>query len=269
MKKVILALALCFVAAPAFADKPAPAPVHHKKHKKVVVVVPPPAPPVAPPVVVEPPVVPPAVVVVPPPPAPVPPPKAVFVPKKLCGLKPSCPDWESKGFIPEAHLAIGVGAQAPWASGLLGLRMEFPVGYGGLGIEPFISIPYGVGADVMIYAFRNKVVQVYPISVGAMINWNYNQDHGAFGTNAKFLSDQDVNRLWDLRLGAGVSVKLACHVFLALDWRVSIPDPVKLNAEDHICQNCGKGGASRYLDANTAVANAFAQSQLYVGVLIR
>jgi len=265
MKKVILVLAtLCCFVAPAFADKPAPPP--HKKHKhKVTVVVPPPAP-VSPPVVEAPPVVLPPPVVVPPP-APVPPPKPVFVPKKICGLKPTCPDWESRKFIPEAHLAVGVGAQAPWASGLLGLRMEFPVGLGAFGIEPFVSIPYGVGADFMIYAFHNNVVQFYPLSVGAMINWNYGQKTGAFGTNARFLSDQDINRLWDLRLGAGVSVKLACHVFLAFDWRVSIPDPVKLAKDDHVCVNCGNG--SHYLDANTAVGNAFAQSQLLVGILVR
>lgn len=262
MKKVILALAtLCCFAAPAFADKPAPPPVHHKKrHKKVVVVSPPP--PVAPPVVVEPPVTPPPVVVAPPPPVVVTP-KPVFVPHKLCGLKPTCPDWEEKNFVASAHLAIGAGAQAPWASGLLGVRMEFPKLY--LGIEPFVSLPYGVGVDGMVYAYRGKVVQFYPLSVGFMVNWNQS---GVFGTNVKYLSDNDINRIIDLRLGAGLQIKLACHVSLALDWRVSIPDPVKLGREDNVCESCGTHG-SRKLDANTAVGNAFAQSQLLVGILIR
>ena len=266
MKKLIVALALCCMAAPAFADKPAPPPVHHKKHKKVTVVTPPVE---APPVVVPPvetPTPPPPVVVAPPPPAVVVPPPVVKLPPKVVCLKAKCPDYENQVVIPSAHLAVGVGVQEPWASGLLGLRLEFPKAY--LGLEPFVSIPYGAGVDGMVYAYRGKVVQFYPLSVGFMLNWNYNQSTGAFGTHDRFLSVQDVNRLIDLRVGAGVQVKLACHVLLALDWRANIPDPVKLARENGVCHNCG-GAGSRALDAGAVVGNAFAQSQLYLGILIR
>jgi hypothetical protein len=253
MKKIILALTLCCFATPAFADKPAPHPVHHKQHKKVTVVTPPAdVPPVVAPPVVEP-TPPPPVVVAPPPPVVVAPPPVVVLPPKVCKL---CPPEGS--VVPNLHLAVGVGAQDPWASGLVGIRVEFPKAY--LGLEPFISIPYGVGLDGMVYAYRGKVVQFYPLSVGFMFNFAYNN-------NNLFLSDRDINRVIDLRLGAGVQVKLACHVKLALDWRVSIPDPVKLANENGVCRNCG--GRSLALDAPAAVGNAFAQSQLLLGVLIQ
>jgi hypothetical protein len=164
-------------------------------------------------------------------------------------------------------LAIGVGAQAPWSTGLIGARLEFPSAY--LGLEPFLSLPYGGGVDGLVYAYRGKTVQFYPLSVGFMLNWNYHSDHDAFfGTKARFLSDQDIDRLIDLRVGAGLQVKVACGVKLTIDWRVSIPDPVKLAREDGVCHNCGTHG-SRALDAGAAVGNAFAQSQLLVGVLFQ
>jgi len=262
MKKIMLALALCCIAAPAFADKPAPPPVRHKKHKVVIVV-----PPVEVPPVVVPPVepTPPPVVVVPPPPPVVvaPPPAVVVLPPKVCKI--GCPP-EGRVFQPNLHLGIGVGVQPPYASGLIGARLEFPSVY--LGLEPFISPTVGVGVDGLVYAYRGKVVQFYPLSVGFIINWNYNQSSGTFGMQDRFLSVQDVNRVIDLRVGAGIQIKLACHVKLAIDWRVSIPDPVKLAREDGVCHTCGEHG-SRALDAGAAVGNAFAQSQLILGVLIQ
>jgi hypothetical protein len=257
MKKVILALMLCGFVAPVFADKPAPHFVPHKKHKKVVVVVPPT---VLPPVVIPPiehvVLPPPMIVVVPPMPPTI---KPVAAPVMLC--KAGCVP-ESKVFLTSAHLAVGVGAQAPWASGLVGLRMEFPGVM--LGLEPFVSLPYGVGADGLLYMYRGPVVQI-PIAFGFMINWNYNQKTGMFGSDAKFLSDQDINRVIDLRMGAGVQVKLKCSTKLTVDWRVSIPDPAKLDNENNVCMSCGNH--AHKLDANTAVGNAFAQSQILVGLL--
>lgn len=263
MKKVILALALCLVAVPSFADKPAPH-IPHKKPRKKVVVIPPPVE-VVPPVVVAPPppVEEPPPVVVPPP---VTPPVAKLPPKKVC-LKPTCPDYENKVVIPSGHLGVGVGVQAPWASGLVGVRLEFPKAY--VGLEPFLSVPFGAGIDGMVYAYRGKVVQFYPLSVGFMLNFNYNQSQGVFGTSNKFLSIQNVDRLIDLRVGAGLQVKVACHVSLTFDWRVSIPDPVKLANEDGVCRFCSKNGNAYALDAGAVVGNAFAESQFMVGVLVR
>lgn len=74
----------------------------------------------------------------------------------------------------------------------------------------------------------------------------YNQPRGAINC---FLSDQDINRVIDLRLGMGVQIKVSCHVKLTIDWRVSIPDPVKLYNEDSVCLTCGKSGESVKLDA--------------------
>lgn len=256
MKKIIVALMLSCFAVPAFADKPAPRPpvFHKKKHKKVYCILPPTAlpPVVAPPVV---PVAPPVVVVVPPTPVVVVAPPVV-VPLCVVGCPP-------EGVVNTSlHLAVGVGAQNPWVSGLAGVRVEFPKVY--LGLEPFVSVPYGVGLDGMVYAYRGKVVQFYPLSVGFMLNFNYNKDP-VFG-KTKFLSDQDVNRVVDLRLGAGLQIKLACKIKLAIDWRVSIPDPVKLANNNGICRECATNGA-RALDAGTATKNAFAQSQVLVGIL--
>jgi hypothetical protein len=262
MKKVILAL-LCCMAVPAFADKPAPPPVHHKKHKKVTVVTPPVE---APPVVVPPvetPTPPPPVVVIPPlPPPAVVPPRPVL-PPKVC-KKEECPPegtWfgpTTGAVVPNVHIAVGLGAQNPWASGLAGARIEFPKAY--LGLEPFISMPNGFGVDGLVYAYRGKTVQFYPLSVGFMLNFAYNNNH-------LFLSDTDINRVIDLRLGLGVQIKLVCHLKLAIDWRVSIPDPLKLANENGVCHNCGNHAVR--LDAPTAIGNAFAQSQLLIGLLFQ
>ncbi len=100
-----------------------------------------------------------------------------------------------------------------------------------------------------------------------MLNFNYDQKEGAFGMHDRFLSVQDVNRLIDFRVGAGLQVKVACGVKLTVDWRVSIPDPVKLANENGVCHLCSKSGEGRALDAGAVVGNAFAQSQLLVGVL--
>jgi hypothetical protein len=262
MKKILLLLALSCISSSVFADKPAPRP-HHKKHHKMITAVVPSAPEVV--------IVPPIAEVVPPPVEEEPLPAAPIVaaapvPVVPCAAKPhGCPP-ESNVFIPELHLGIGVGGRYPYASGIAGVRMEFPKAY--LGIEPFLSIPYGLGADLLVYAYRGKVVQFYPLSVGFMINMNYDNSGGSFSSHNKFLSDQDINRVIDLRLGAGVQIKLACHVALALDWRASLPDPVKLASENGICHNCGSNGAVS-LDAGNAIRNAFAQSQVIVGILVR
>ena len=250
MKKVLVAVLMMLFAVPAFADKPVlPPVVHHKhKHKKVVVV----KPPKKPPVVVVPPLVFPPVVIAKPPVAP----PAIVVPPPCPVVCP--PEGTS---VVSLHLGVGVGARQPYASGLIGLRIEFPTVY--LGLEPFISVPFGAGVDGLVYAYRGKVVQVYPLSVGFMVNFNHSAD-GVFGAGNRFLSDQDINRVIDLRLGAGVQIRLRCKLSLAVDWRVSLPDPVKLG--NGTCYNCGTSGAER-INGVAAVKNALAESQLIVGLL--
>lgn len=250
MKKALVAILMMLFAAPVFADKPVlPPVVHHKKHKKIVVVVP--RKPKKPPVVVAPPLVFPPVVIMKPPVAP---PAIVVLPCPVV-----CPPEGTS--VVSLHLGVGVGARQPYVSGLIGLRIEFPTVY--LGVEPFISIPFGAGIDGMVYAYRGKVVQVYPLSVGFMVNFNHSAD-GVFGAGNRFLSDQDINRNIDLRLGAGVQIKINCFLKLAIDWRVSIPDPVKLG--NGTCYNCGTSGAER-INGVAAVKNALAESQLMVGLL--
>ena len=258
MKKVsLIAALLCVSFSTVYADKPPPR--KPPRHKKIVVVPPPllvppmvvvpPEPSLPPPVAPPPPVV----VVVPPP----------VIPAKPCALPVVCPA-DSTRFVPSAHLAVGVGVRPPWASGLVGLRMEFPSVY--LGLEPFMSIPYGVGVDGLVYAYRGKTVQFYPLAVGFMLNWNYNQSSGAFGSPNKFLSNQDVNRLVDLRLGLGVQVKLKCQIRLSIDLRTNIVDPVKLSKESGICHNCSNGRAFALNSKNTVI-NSLAETQLLVGLL--
>lgn len=250
MNKIILAVLVC-LSIPAFADKPAPHIIRHKKHKKIAVVVPP---------------MPPVVVVVPPLSPEVPPvivPPEDFIPPPLSPIIKPCKVCAPYGdVVYNLHLAIGVGVKQPYASGLVGFRVEFPKVY--LGVEPFISIPFGIGVDGLVYAYRGKVVQFYPLSVGFMLNFNYNNPNGVLGKN-RFLSDQDINRVVDLRLGLGAQFRLACKWRLSLDLRTSIPDPAKLIRENGICHNCVDGSVA--LNSRHAVANAFGATQLLVGVL--
>ena len=250
MKKVLVAVLMMLFAAPVFADKPVlPPVVHHKKKPKKRIICGLPVP-KKPPVVVAPPLVfPPVVIAKPAPPA------IVVVPP--CPVV--CPPEGTS--VVSVHLGVGVGARQPYASGLIGLRIEFPTVY--LGVEPFISVPFGAGVDGMVYVYRGPVVQVYPLSVGFMVNFNHSAD-GVFGAGNRFLSDQDINRNIDLRLGAGVQIRLRCKLSLAVDWRVSLPDPVKLGSGT--CYNCGTSGAER-INGVAAVKNALAESQLIVGLL--
>lgn len=252
MKK-ILVLVLLGLSALAFADKPAPHFIHNKKKPKVVITLPPPPPLVIMPMPIPPDkVLPPSLIVITPT---VLLPPVVKLPIKVCKFCPS-----EGSVVTNLHLSIGIGVQQPWASGIAGVRLEFPKIF--LGVEPFISIPYGIGMDGLIYAYRGKFVQFYPLSIGFMLNWNY----GNSTTFPSYLSDPDIARLIDLRLGMGLQIKLACHVKLAIDLRTSIPDPVKLSRDDGVCQFCSNSTAHA-LDTKTAVANAFAQTQFIVGLL--
>jgi hypothetical protein len=181
--------------------------------------------------------------------------------KKLC-LREECP----KGGVEvlPIHIGLGLGFQEPGVSGLVGLRWYIPKSY--IGLEAFVSIPYGAGLEAMVYAYRSEKIKFYPLSAGVMFNFDYSYQSGSDGKRLSrlFLSDSDINRVVDFRLGAGLAVKLTCDIDLTFDWRVSIPD--LLRSSEPKCYNCGVPVNHR-LDRDNAVANAFAQSQIIIGIL--
>lgn len=169
--------------------------------------------------------------------------KYVKVPVLKC---PGC------GPEPEAVLggwaAIGLGVRDPYMSGNIGLLLQIPKAY--VGLRVYSALQYGVGVQFLPYVYRGSRVQVHVLDPGFMIT----------GAPFKYLSDPDVPRTVDLLIGAGVQVKLTCHLALTADLRTNIPDPTKL-------KDC-VGSHGERIQAANAVGNAFAATQLLVGLLL-
>lgn len=172
--------------------------------------------------------------------------KKVFVPVKAC---PICPP--EGPVVVGGHAALGLGVRDPYVSGMLGLRLRFPQAW--LGLEVFSALQYGVGFQGLVYVYQGPVVKVHVIDPGVLVT----------GSPFSYLGEKDVHRRVDLLLGAGVEVKLMCHLALTADWRVGIPDPRYL-AEHQTCD----GSCPRHVNPGNTVGNAFATNQLFLGLLV-
>lgn len=146
------------------------------------------------------------------------------------------------------RLALGLSALDPYTTGLVGLRLEFPKAY--LGIDVFSQLQQGVGSQLLVYAYRGPVFKFHLIDLGFLIT----------GSPFQLPNDKDIPRRVDLLLGMGIQVKLTCHLAFTADLRFDIPDPVKL-------ANCPCDHGRR-INAENAVGNAMAASQLYLGLLV-
>jgi hypothetical protein len=166
------------------------------------------------------------------------------------------PVYRCPGCGPEPKLvvggwaAIGLGVQDPYVSGNIGLQLRVPKAH--LGLRAYSALQYGFGLQLLIYPYQGERVKLHIIDPGVMIP-----------VAGYYLSDKDINRSVDLVLGAGVEIKLTCLLALTLDLRTSIPDPGALASHS----TCGAGCRNR-IDGAAAVGNAFAATQLLVGLLV-
>lgn len=174
---------------------------------------------------------------------PVPAPYPVFV-------NPACN--ESQDGIVGLHVAMGVGVRDPYVSGQIGVRFKFKPAY--VGFEVFSALQYGVGLQTLAYVYQGPRVSVHVVDLGVLVPFSDNH----------LLGVPDIKRKADLLLGAGVEVKLVCHLNLTADWRVGIPDPSYLNAH----KDCG-GTCDKHINVRNAIGDAFASSQLFLGLMLR
>ncbi len=262
MKTLIIATILA-LAAPAFADG-APGPAAHKPgecYQKTITVCVPKKPRVKVkkhPLVV----VPPTQIVVPP--LVVPPIQVTITPTRTvvrevpvpCN-RPHAKDCKldkDKKVVVGGYAALGVGVRDQYVQGNVGLQLEFPKAR--LGLRAFTALDKGLGLQALIYPYRSEKVKVHIIDPGIIF------EPGSFNLT----NNTDVPRSVDLIFGAGVQVKLACHLQLLLDWRVNVADPVRLAREDGKLYQTGPN-TYRYLDAAHVIGNSFSSSQLMLGLL--
>jgi hypothetical protein len=156
---------------------------------------------------------------------------------------------ESQDAIVGLHLGVGVGARDPYVSGQIGLRFKYRPAY--VGFEVFSALQYGVGIQSLAYVYQGPRVSVHVLDPGVLIPFS----------NKNLLSDRDIPRKVDLLLGAGVEVKILCHLAFTADIRTDIPDPAKL-------KDC-VGSTGERIQAAKAVGNAFADTQVVLGLLVR
>jgi hypothetical protein len=149
---------------------------------------------------------------------------------------------DSDPFLVAPHVAIGFGASSPYVFGQIGLRLSER--HLLIGIELSSLLQAGFAADAIIYFVKLRRVAVHVIDPG--IGWN------AFG---HYLSTPEVTRSIDLRLGAGVELRVCRRAYLTMDWKVSLPDP------GFVITHYGDYGKSIFLEA-------LKDSQLWLGVLI-
>jgi len=96
-------------------------------------------------------------------------------------------------------------------------RVRFPK-YSGLGLEAGIVLPSGAGANLLIDAVHTEDFRLHLVDPGIL--WNFRPDWG--------VSVSELPREWDLTFGLGADLRLHKGLWATADWRVFMPDPVKL-----------------------------------------
>jgi hypothetical protein len=150
------------------------------------------------------------------------------------------------------HLGVGLMARSPYGFGQIGLRYKYRPAY--VGFEVFSDLQYGVGLQTLAYVYQGPIVSVHVVDPGVLVPF----------TSKYLLGVGDVHRHVDLLLGAGVEVKVACHFAVTADWRVGLPDPLYVKDHDACTGSCGQR-----LEPAHVFGNAFASSQVILGLLIR
>jgi len=150
--------------------------------------------------------------------------------------------------------ALGIGVRDQYVQGNLGLQLTIPKVY--LGLRLFSALDKGFGAQGLIYAYQGKRVRVHVVDPGILVT----------GPPFNYTNNTDVPRNLDMIFGAGVDVKLRCSLWLLVDWRVTLADPVMLARENGVLQLTGdhKG---QLLRSDNVTGNSFSSSQLVVGLL--
>lgn len=161
---------------------------------------------------------------------------------------------KDKKVVVGGYATLGVGVRDQYVQGNVGLQLEFPKAR--LGLRAFTALDKGLGLQALIYPYRSERLKVHIIDPGIVFT------PGSFN----LANNTDVPRSLDLIFGAGVQVKLACHLQLLLDWRVNVVDPVRLGQEDGKLYQTGPN-TYRYLDAAHVIGNSFSSSQLMLGLL--
>lgn len=168
----------------------------------------------------------------------------LLAPVIIAAVPPGCPEHK---FIVGGHLSLGLGVQNPYVSGRVGLRFEIPKAY--LGLDLFSMFQYGVGAQLLPYVYRGKRVAIHVVDPGFLVT----------GSPFDYWSDKDVHRRIDILAGVGAEIKLTCHLAALVDYRVDIPG--KFGS----CDRCVDG---KKLDVQREIGNAFAASQVFVGLMV-
>lgn len=145
------------------------------------------------------------------------------------------------------RLALGLSARDQHTRGLVSLRLEWPKTP--FGLDVFSEFQYGVGAQVLLYPYRSQRIAIHVVDPGVLVTgdpWSYSHD-------------ADVERRVELLFGAGLQLRVACHVWLTADVRTGVP-----LSDDYGC--CVEG---KKLDASRVVGNAFGSTTLFLGVMVR
>ncbi|MEA3272563.1 MAG: hypothetical protein U9P90_02745 [Patescibacteria group bacterium] len=77
-------------------------------------------------------------------------------------------------------------------------------------------LPFGVGANLLIYAYRDDIVRVHLIDPGIFYSWFSD------------ISAEWMSRELDITMGAGIEVRVHPRLFVTLDWRVFLPNPAEV-----------------------------------------
>ena len=123
---------------------------------------------------------------------------------------PSCSD---HGF--ECVLVGGFGMSLEDPS-ILSVLVAFRLSYLEripLALEVSGIFPYGFGANLLIYVYRDERVLIHLI------------DFGIFHALGREITAPHISRDFDLVFGAGIEVVITPHFLVTLDWRVFLADP--------------------------------------------
>lgn len=93
--------------------------------------------------------------------------------------------------------------------------------YSNFGLEAGVVLPNGAGVNLLLDAIRTENFRLHIADPG--IFRNVEQEWG--------VSVSRLPRKWDLTFGSGADLQLCKGLWLTIDWRVFMPDPLKLKKD--------------------------------------